>query len=255
MRLVDTHCHIHSLDYQLDREQVIKDAADDGVDKLICVGTDIEDSKLASKFAENHENVWNSIGIHPHESDRYYLNQEKLSEFKRLVNNSKVIAIGECGLDYYYNHSKKESQLEIFKLQIELALENDLPLIFHIREAFDDFWRIIDTYSIKKAVIHSFTDSQRNLEIALTKGFYIGVNGISTFTKNDTQLKMYKSIPADQLVLETDSPYLTPSPFRGNICQPKHVKVTANFLANLRNDSIENLSNQTTINAQNLFNI
>ena len=255
MHLIDTHCHIHSSDYQLDANEVYVSAQDSGVNRLICIGTDLEDSKLAVAFAGKHENVWSSIGIHPHEADKFVNRRELLNEFSQLVSAEKVVAIGECGLDYFYNHSSKESQVEILKYQIELAVEHNLPLSFHVREAYDDFWPIVDRYTKLRGVLHSFTDSQANLSKAIERGLFIGVNGIATFTKNEQQIAMYKQIPLTNLMLETDSPYLTPVPFRGMICEPKYIKVVADFLANLRGETSEAVANQTTINARALFEI
>jgi TatD DNase family protein len=255
MTLVDTHCHIHSEDYPVDIKEVYTSAKQLGVDKIICVGTDLEDSKLAIEFAANHDDTWASIGIHPHEANKYVDKPELLEEFARLATSKKVIAVGECGLDYFYNHSDKQSQKQLLIFQLELAKKHNLPLIFHVRNAFDDFWPILDNYPGIRGVLHSFTDDQANLELALNKNLMIGVNGISTFTKNPDQIKMYKDIPLASLVLETDAPYLTPAPFRGMICEPKHIKVIADFLVNLRGESSEELAKQTSNNVNLLFGV
>jgi TatD DNase family protein len=269
MDLVDTHCHIQSIGLEVGERQtialwqksefasdkVLKNAQDHGVTKLLCVGCDLEDSKLAINFAKSHPNCFASIGIHPHEAKQYADKPELLEEFKNLVAEDKVVAVGECGLDFYYNHSSKEDQLKMLKFQIELALEHDLPLIFHIREAFDDFWPVFDSFSGIKGVLHSFTDNMANLERAIQKGLYISVNGIATFTKDDQQKHVYKSIPLDHLLLETDSPFLTPEPYRGKINEPMRVGVIADFLSQLRNEKRENLASQTTKNAIELFRI
>ncbi|HET8709169.1 MAG TPA: TatD family hydrolase, partial [Candidatus Saccharimonadales bacterium] len=174
--------------------------------------------------------------------------------FAALVTSPKVVAVGETGLDYFYNHSPKEAQIEVLKFQIELALTHDLPLIFHVREAFSDFWPILKRYEGKvRGVLHSFTDSRENLEKALECGFYIGVNGIATFTKDPRQLEMYRAIPLENLLLETDAPFLTPVPHRGTICEPYHVSVTADFLSGLREEPLETIAAATTRNARQLF--
>jgi len=253
--LVDTHCHIHSNDYPVDIAEVYESAKQVGVDKIICVGTDLDDSKLAIDFANDHDNTWASIGIHPHEANKYVGKPELLGEFASLATSNKVVAIGECGLDYFYNHSDKDSQVKLLKFQLELAIKHNLPLSFHVRNAFDDFWPILDNYPNVKGVVHSFTDSEDNLDMALAKGLMIGVNGISTFTKNQDQIKMYKDIPLTSLVLETDAPYLTPTPFRGMICEPKHIKVIADFLVKLRGESLEELAKQTSKNVNLLFGV
>lgn len=270
MNLVDTHCHIQSIG-QLGGERhtrelwqkasditpitVVRDAADSGVTKLVCVGCDLEDSKLARDFVSERDNCWASIGIHPHEAKNFAGKQDLLDEFAHLARSQKVIAVGECGFDYYYNHSTREAQLEIFEFQVKVAQQNGLPMIFHVREAFDDFWPVIQKYPDIQGVVHSFTDNTENMRKAVDRGFYIGVNGIATFAKNPEQLEVYRSIPLDNLVLETDAPYLTPVPLRGNINQPKHINHVADFLAELRSESREDLAAATTLNAEKLFGI
>lgn len=255
MEFVDTHCHIHSNDYPLDPKDVIKDAVDNQVTKMMCVGVDLEDSKLAIDFASKNPNIWASIGIHPHEAHHYRDNQEALESFKELATQNKVVAVGECGLDYYYDHSSKSDQRAVLEFQMEIALKHNLPLIFHVRDAFQDFWKIFDNFKNLRGVIHSFTSDTEILDQALQRDLYIGLNGIMTFTKNQVQLNAAQRVPLANLLLETDSPYLTPVPFRGTICQPKHVLTTAEFLAELRGDTLEDLAEHTAGNAIKLFNL
>lgn len=153
MHFVDTHCHIHFEDYGLDPEQSIKDAAAIGVDTLLCVGCTLEDSRAGVQFAQDRQGCWAAIGLHPHEAHHYVGDAEALTEFKNLATRPKVVAIGECGLDYYYNHSPKEAQKELLKFQLELAQEHNLPVIFHVREAFDDFFAIYDQFPGLQGVI------------------------------------------------------------------------------------------------------
>ena len=268
MNLIDTHCHIQSIGLdkgevttrslwaksaELSVDSVLDGAKAAGVIQMICVGCDLDDSILAVDFALNHQDCFASIGIHPHEADHYFDRPVKLGDFSALVRKPKVIAIGECGLDYFYNHSARENQMMILKFQIELALSSDLPIIFHVREAYDDFWPILEDYPGIRGVLHSFTDSIENLNRAIGKGLYVGVNGIATFTKKPEQLDMYKAIPLDRLVLETDAPFLSPLPFRGKICKPEYVKNTAEFLSTLRNENFEVIAEATSLNAQKLF--
>lgn len=267
--LVDTHCHIHELKEELtpvydkwredgvarDPDEVIERAHERGVNKLLCIGTSVEDSELATRFVAGREGTWAAVGIHPHETERYLGDKRSLSMFRELVGRDKVVAVGECGLDYFYGHSSREAQIELLKLQIELALEHNLPLSFHVREAFDDFWPIFESYRGIRGVLHSFTDSQANLERALGHGLYIGMNGIATFTKSEDQLAMYRAIPDDRLLLETDAPFLTPTPFRGKICEPYHIFVIAEFAAKLRGTDLDDLAARTTANASALFGI
>ena len=162
--------------------------------------------------------------------------------------------IGEIGLDYYYTHSPKQTQLAALRAQLDVAVKYDLPVIFHVREAFDDFWPVFDSYEGKiRGVLHSFTDTKDNLQKALDRGLYIGVNGISTFTKDEAQRQMFDAIPLDRLLFETDAPFLTPHPFRGKVNEPALVRNVAEYHAQRRQLSLEAIALQTTKNAQALL--
>ena len=269
MQLVDTHCHIQSIgankgeantrllwhkDKFLTLDKVLKRAFELNVTKLICVGCQLEDSRLATEVAKEHPDIYASIGIHPHEAKIFNADKQQAEAFKALFKKAKVIAVGECGLDYYYNHSAKQEQIKALELQLELASQHNLPAIFHVREAFDDFWPILDNFKDIRGVLHSYTDNQENLDKALKKGLYIGVNGIVTFAK-EHQLAVYKQIPLSSLLLETDSPFLTPIPYRGTINEPSKVVVVAEFIAKLSGKSLEEIAEATTNNANNLFGI
>ncbi len=256
--LFDTHCHIHFDDYGLDKNEVIQSAHNAGVNKMICVGTTLKDSAIAVKFAFVHDNIWASVGIHPHEADDF--DDSSAEMLKDLAAQDKVVAIGEIGLDYYYQNSSKQAQLDVLKTQIEVGIKANLPLIFHVRdnkentgEVWRDFWRIFDSYSNLRGVVHSFSAHQSQLDQILGRNLYVGLNGIMTFTHDERQLAAAKKVPLDKLVLETDAPFLTPKPFRGKVCEPKHVANTARFLAELREESYEELAKATTKNALNLF--
>lgn len=266
--LIDTHCHLHELAKALtpthdkwfaDKSErtvdsVLAAAHEAGVSRVICIGTTAEDSVLAVEVAEKHNGVFASIGIHPHEA-KLHRDSAVQRDFAALADRQKVVAVGECGLDYYYNHSPKEDQEAVLRFQIELALEYDLPLSFHVRDAFDDFWPIFDSYSGVRGVLHSFTDDLGNLEKALGRDLMIGVNGIATFGRDEAKSVIYRTIPQRSLLLETDAPYLTPAPHRGKVCESKHVSVTAEFLSELRGESLEELAAVTTANAERLFHL
>ena len=274
MELFDSHCHIQSVGalegeastqalwakfQELDPEDVIKRARDAGVTRLLCVGCHVEDSELAVKFVGGRKNAWAAIGVHPHEAERFLADKQARAKLVDLAAAPKVVAVGECGLDYFYTHSSKEQQVEALRFQIELALEHDLPLVFHVREAFDDFWPIFESYQSTgrpvRGVLHSFTDSAANLDRALKHGLYIGVNGIATFTKKPEQQELYRSLPSERLLLETDAPFLTPVPYRGTICEPYHTRVIAEFLAAQRHESLGTLAEATTNNARRLLGV
>lgn len=227
-----------------------------GVTRLMAVGCTLADSMLAIEMAARHKNIWASIGLHPHEAKHYVNNHEKLQQFRNLiVGENKVVAVGECGLDYHYMHSSKADQQKLFRFQLDLAQKHSLPLIFHVREAFEDFWHILDEYSGLTGVVHSFSASMADLDQILSRGLYVGLNGIMTFTGDQEQLEAAKAVPLTKILLETDAPFLTPTPYRGTICQPKHVVVTAEFLSKLRGESLEAFADQTTQNARKLFGV
>lgn len=246
--LVDTHCHIHE-PYKLPLDEVMTHAGQQGVTQMICVGTSEESSQQAVDFATAQPHVFAAIGVHPHDTKDGYAAIANIAD----ASSDKLVAVGEIGLDYFYTHSPRETQIEALKVQIEVALAHNLPIIFHVREAFDDFWPIFDSYEGIRGVLHSYTDSKENLEIALKKGLYIGVNGISTFTKDEVQKAMFDTIPLDRLLFETDAPFLTPAPYRGKVNEPAYVRVVAEFHAQRRGISVEEIAEASTHNARALF--
>lgn len=255
MHFIDTHCHIQFADYPLDAAQAYDGAVSAGVTKMLCVGCRLGDSQAAIEFAERYEGIWASIGLHPHEASRYTHDHKKLQQFRNLALAQKVVAIGEIGLDYYYEHSPKPAQQQLLRFQLDIAKDHDLPVIFHVRDAFDDFWEIFDEYQDIRGVVHSFTATEKELSQILERGLYVGLNGIMTFTRDSAQVEAARKVPLDRLVLETDAPFLTPVPFRGTICEPRHVIETAAFLATLRGEDLGVLAAATTNNAESLFRI
>ena len=251
---IDTHCHIHEISYPLPSKDVLISASNSGVTKMICVGTSIQDSIQAIKFVKDKGQLWASIGVHPHSSVEFD-QVSSVEEFSSLAKSNKVVAIGECGLDYFYNHTSKESQEKALRIQMELAIKHNLPMIFHVRDAFADFWKIYDSYPKIRGVIHSFSATKKELSEALSRGLFIGLNGIMTFSKNEDQLAAAKAVPSNRLILETDSPFLTPNPLRGRINEPKNVVLVADFLSQLRGQHLEQLAFDSTNNAESLFQI
>lgn len=245
--LIDTHCHIHEADYPLNIAETLKHAHDQGVGRLICVGTSEESSRQAIAFSAEHDEAYAAVGVHPHDTKDGY------GVIESLVGSPKVVAVGEIGLDYFYTHSPREVQIQALEWQIDLALKNNLPIIFHVRDAFDEFWPIFDNFTGIRGVLHSFTDNQVNLDAALERGLYIGVNGISTFTRDKTQQVVFASIPLNRLLFETDAPFLTPTPFRGRVNEPAFVKNIAEYHALMRGISLEEVATATTTNARAVF--
>lgn len=247
--LIDTHCHIHEADYPLDREATLVKARQTGVTKLICVGTSEQSSVDAVAFAENHDGVYASIGVHPHDTKDGYSKIAELAAQK----SRKIVGVGEIGLDYYYSHSPREVQIAALESQIQTALDYKLPIIFHVREAFDDFWPVFDNFHGIRGELHSFTDSQANLDKGFERGLYVGVNGISTFTKDPAQQQLFAAIPLEKMLLETDAPFLTPKPYRGTINEPAYVSEVAKHHATIRGISPEHVATATAANAITLF--
>lgn len=245
---IDTHCHIHEASYPLDRLEVMARARDEGVGWLLCVGTSVESSHEAVDFATEHRDCVRAvIGVHPHDTKDGYA-------IEPLVDHEVVVAIGEIGLDYYYSHSPKEVQIAALRDQLDIAVRHELPVVLHVRDAFDDFWPIFDEYDGNiRGVLHSFTDTKENLDKALARGLFIGVNGISTFTKDPLQQAMFDAIPLHRLLLETDAPFLTPAPFRGKINEPVFVTTIAKYHAERRGITLKELAQHTTTNARALL--
>ena len=267
MQIIDTHCHIHDSEFNAKYDSTIDDqiaaAKEVGVVQYICVGTSALSSKAAVSFAAAHDGAFASLALHPHEVAekglRTCLNEFNLLEDLLLSKAQKIVAIGECGLDYFYHPEKavQDEQKVLFAKHLDLAIAYDLPLIFHIRDAFDDFFAVIDEFTQKghniRGVVHSFSAHEQQLQGCLRRGLHIGLNGIMTFTKDALQLSAAKAVPLSRLVVETDAPFLTPKPFRGTMCQLKHVVVTAEFLSELRGESLGQFAEATTANAKSLF--
>lgn len=245
--LIDTHCHIHEADYPYDGTEVIERAHSAGVMKMICVGTNQKSSEEAIDFAERHDSSFAAVGVHPHDA------KDGVEGIKKLLGAKKIVAVGEIGLDYYYNNSPRDIQIAALEQQLQWALDYNLPVSFHVRDAFDDFWPIFSNFSGIRGVLHSFTDTAANLEKGIAKGLYVGVNGISTFTKDTSQKKVFASIPLERLLLETDAPFLTPAPHRGKINEPGRVREVATQQAKLRGVSLDDVASSTSRNAQQLF--
>ncbi len=260
LRLIDSHCHIHDAEFFTDnREELYQQSIAVGIG-MICVGTDERSSRQAVEFAANHDHVWAAVGVHPHDSKDGWGEIEQL--LKNRVENSPIVAIGEIGLDYYYNHSPRDVQIQALEAQLQLAMDYDLPVSFHIRDGapdqpsvWDDFWPIFDNFHGLRGVLHSFTDTRLNLDKGFACGLYVGLNGISTFTKDQAQRELFASIPLERLLLETDAPFLTPKPFRGKMNKPEYVELVAKYWAEQRNIDFDNLTKVTVHNTKNLFGI
>lgn len=258
--LVDTHCHIQDLDYPLNQDLVMQNALDAGVTRVVTVGADLESSGEAIRFASKYweqtgtlAEAYAVIGVHPSAATSNYKELEKIYSSASPKARERIIGIGEIGLDYHYPGQSKSRQVEALEWQIDFALRHNLPLEFHVRDAFEDFWPIVDNFNIKKADLHSFTDSPENARKALKRGFYIGLNGISTFTKINWQKELYASLPLDSILFETDAPFLTPAPFRGRVNEPARIRQIATYHAQIRGITLEEIAEKTSHNFEVLF--
>lgn len=247
--LIDSHCHIHDRKFFPDNQEEVYRRAIEANVQMIVVGTSEVDSAEAVEFAASHEGVWAVIGVHPHDTKDGWQKVESLLKEKP----DKLVGIGEIGLDYHYNNSPRDVQMKALEEQLQWAVDYKLPVSFHVREAYDDFWPILDNFSGIRGVLHCFTDTIETLEKALARGLYLGVNGISTFTKDSAQQTMFAAIPLERMILETDAPFLTPSPFRGTINEPVNVVEVAKHQAKVKNLPLDTIISSTTIHTQNLF--
>jgi TatD DNase family protein len=252
--LVDSHCHLEYKGLVENREAVLARARAAGIGAFLNISTRQSEWVQVVGTAAREPDVFASVGIHPHEADAHQdLGRAALLE---ATHHPKVIAIGETGLDYYYDKSDRDIQKSLFRMHIDVARETQLPLIIHTRDAEDDTHAILDEEMGKGAysgVIHCFTASSEFADIALELGLFISISGIVTF-KNAADLRETASrIPADRLLIETDSPFLAPVPHRGKSCEPGFVADTARFLADIRGVSVEDLAHQTSANFYTLF--
>ena len=253
--LVDSHCHLNYKGLREDVDGVIERARTAGVGTMLGISTRAGEWDEVVALAEAHPDIWATVGIHPHEADAHP--EVDAARLIAAAANARVIGIGETGLDYFYDHSDRDRQRVSFRAHIAAARETGLPLIVHTRDAEDDTAAILADEMGKGAftgVIHCFTASAAFAEQALALGFYISLSGIVTF-KNARDLQATAAtLPAHRLLVETDSPFLAPVPFRGKVCEPAYVTQTAAFLAQLRGVSTETLAQTTTDNFFRLFN-
>ena len=246
--LVDSHCHLHD-NFPIPVEEALKKSHQNGVDKIIVIGTSPADSENACKFAEAHEEVSWTYGYHPESFDDNRAQLEiNLKNAKELLKSKKLVGIGEIGLDYHFSPVEKEPQIYLLQNMLQIAQDYELPVSFHVRDAFEDFWPIFDNFHLKPSVLHSFTDSEKNIEEGLKRGLYFGVNGIATFAK-------IAHPPLERILLETDAPYLTPKPFRGKINESAYILHIAEWAAEYYQVSLDEIADITTKNAEFIYKI
>ncbi len=252
---IDSHAHLFFPNYGQDLGEVIDRAEAEGVKYIIVPATDIETARQTLELTKKYEMVYGAVGVHPHDTKDW--NSSFLPVIEELAENEKIVAIGEIGLDYYYDFSPKEKQIEAFKAQIELALKLNLPIIVHNRESDEDMMNIIHSYkgSGLKAQFHCFNGSAENAKELTALGHFISFTGNITFKKADTLRETLKSIPPRYLLTETDSPFMTPVPFRGKRNEPANVKLVAEKIAEVHNIRVEDVNRISEYNTFKLFGI
>ena len=254
IELFDTHCHLDDEKFDPDREDAFQRLRDRGVARIVCVGSDLPTSESSIRFAQAHEHTWAACGVHPHEAAE--APEGYLDRLRELTREDRVVAIGEIGLDYYYDFSPRDVQKRVLSEQLDLACDLDMPVIFHIRDAHGD---MIDLFRSRKrlprGIIHCFSGSQETALEYVRMGFYISFSGPLTFKKAPKLQEACRIVPKDRLLIETDSPYMAPEPVRGRRNEPANVRYVGLKLAELRGETPEEVAGYTTKNAMKVYGI
>ncbi|MGD2163119.1 MAG: TatD family hydrolase [Anaerolineales bacterium] len=257
--LVDTHCHLNLAAFEQDRDEVLNRAYEAGITKILIPGIDLETSRQAISIADEHEGIFAAIGFHPHDAVSW--KSSSRSELIELAQNPQVVAIGEIGLDYFRNYSDPEIQREVFKEQLDLAIELELPVVIHNREAIRDILPILNEWvkalpeaqRCRAGVMHAFSADEDSASKAIDLGFYIGIAGPITFRNSEALRTLVSRLPLERIVTETDAPYLTPDPHRGKRNEPGYVKYVAAEIAKTHQVDTNLAQKQTAVNASVLF--
>ena len=251
MKLIDTHAHIYYDKYKNDIEEVLDRAREKNVEKIICVGVDYNSSIESLKLAEKYDMIYATAGYHPHESKD--ASTSYLKELEEILSHEKMVALGEIGLDFHYNYSDKKTQVKIFKEQLELSKSLNLPNIVHSRNADDDILNCIRETKASNGVIHCYASDINFANSLFSLGYIISFTGLVTFA--DNLKEVVKNIPINKFMLETDSPYLAPTPYRGKRNEPSMIKNIAEAIAKIRNESVSIVAQETTKTAEDFFGI
>jgi TatD DNase family protein len=251
--LIDTHAHLDFPEFADSIPAVIQRALKAGVSTIVTIGIDIDSSRKAAEIAGSCDRIYASAGIHPHAS--FSPDAGDLRELEKIAANRRVVAIGEIGLDYFRDRQPHPIQIECMRRQIETAVKIAKPVIFHIRDAWEDFFRIVPEFapSLPPCVMHCFSGDWTVARRCMDLGFYLSIPGVVTFSKAQTLQDVVKRAPLDRLLVETDSPYLAPVPYRGKTNEPAFVLHTAGKIAECRKEPLEQVAAQTTQNARTVF--
>lgn len=249
--MIDTHIHLNDKAYNDNLDQIINEAINTGINKMVVIGYDYESSKKAIEISEKYNNIYAMVGLHPSEVDKE--TDTNLNWLKDFLKHEKVIGIGEIGLDLYWTKEYKQLQIEYFEKQLKLSLEYNVPVNIHSRDAIELTYQILskDNY---KGIIHCFSGSLEMANKFIKKGYLIGIGGVVTF-KNTNLKEVVKNIPMEFIVTETDGPYLAPTPYRGKLNKPEYIKIICEEISNIKNITIEEVEKQIDENVYNLFGI
>ncbi len=251
--IVETHCHLDYLDGE-ELDAALTKSSEVGVEKIITIAVSPGNLDTVRELANRHASVWGTQGIHPHEAEHY--NEDVDSRIRGALDDSRLLAVGEIGLDYFYDHADRAVQRHVFEQQLQIAADMQLPVVIHTREADDDTRAILANFSgqlSRKGVIHSFTSGMALAQFCLAEGFMLGFNGIATFNRADNVRDVIAATPPEQALLETDAPYLTPVPYRGRPNAPFYLPFIAEQVADTMQLDVEELLQQVYRNSHQLF--
>lgn len=253
MGLIETHCH---LDYLKDDELkvILNKSLEHCIEKIVTIAVAPNNLQKVRELTTVHDMIYGTQGIHPHEAKE--ITEETLQEIRQHINNDKIVAVGEIGLDYYYGKSPREVQIEMFEKQLQIAVDNNKPVVIHTRDADDDTIAVLKNFSStlkNKGVIHSFTSSLELSKFCLAEGFHLGFNGIITFKNAENVREVLRECPIERILVETDAPFLTPVPYRGKENAPFYLPFVAEKIAQEKNLDLQEVLKITKENALNLF--
>lgn len=251
--LVDTHVHLNSKKFKDNLPQVISRAQDAGVELMIVVGFDKETNRRAIELAEKYPFIYATVGFHP--TDAKFIKPHDYELLIRQLQHEKVVGIGECGLDFYWDKEHIDKQIEVFRKQIDLSIKFDKPIIIHMRDASEATYNVLSEYKNLKGIMHCYSGSPEMATEFLKLGLHISLGGPVTFRNGHKPKEVAKIVPLDKLLVETDAPYLSPHPFRGKTNEPARVKLVAEEIARLKDISYTEVAGTTAKNAYKLFNI
>jgi len=251
--LVDTHVHLNSHKFKYNLDEIIKRALENDVKTMIVVGYDKETNQKAIELSLKYPFIYATVGIHPTEAKN--TKEKDFDLLKSQLVHERVVGIGECGLDFYWDKDNIDKQIEVFKRQIELSIQYKKPIIIHMRDASEATYNVLSEYKDLKGIMHCYSGSKEMAKHFLNLGLHISLGGPVTFRNGIKPKEVAKMVPLDKILIETDAPYLAPHPFRGKLNEPSRVKLVAEEIAKLRNMTYDDFANQSSKNAYKLFNI